>query len=175
MVHLKKSHNSKSPRKVSHQNALTLNINNFWQGKSPMMVVFFILKRKFQFFHFNQDQHGKSPKKHEFGSTFYKNWKMSQNPPFFLTVIVHKFSTCHSFQNMYRLFAEIRMELAFSKTPTFRLFRDFQSLKGLFHTSSQMANFNQFFAKMVKMVKIIKKVLGKFFSCLQAVTNCKFS
>ena len=62
-----------------------------------------------------------------------------------------------------------------SKTTTFRFFRDFQPLKGLFHTSSQMANFAQFLTKMAKTVKIIKKVLGTFFSHLQALTNCKVS
>ena len=61
------------------------------------------------------------------------------------------------------------------KTPTFRFFRDFQPLKRLLHTSSQMANFDQFFAKMAKTVKIIKKALGIFFSRLQALTNCKVS
>ena len=63
-----------------------------------------------------------------------------------------------------------------SKTPTFMFFRDFQTLlKRLLHTSSQMANLDQFLAKMAKMVKIIKKALGKFFSRLQALTNCKVS
>ena len=42
------------------------------------------------------------------------------------------------------------------------------------HTS-HVANFEQFLAKMAKMVKIIKKALGTFFSCLQALTNCKVS
>ena len=57
-----------------------------------------------------------------------------------------------------------------SKSPTFRFFRDFLPLKGLFHTSSKMANFDQFLAKMGKTVKIIKKALGTFFSRLQALT-----
>ena len=35
-----------------------------------------------------------------------------------------------------------------SKPSTFRFFRDFQPLKRLLHTSSQMANFGQFLAKM---------------------------
>ena len=62
-----------------------------------------------------------------------------------------------------------------SKTPTFRFFRDFQPLKGLFHTSSQMANFDHILSKMAKMEKIIKIALGTFFSHLQALTNCKVS
>ena len=62
-----------------------------------------------------------------------------------------------------------------SKTPTFRFFRDFQPLKRLLHTSSQMTNFDQFLVKMAKTVKIIKKALGTFFSHLEALTNCKVS
>ena len=38
-----------------------------------------------------------------------------------------------------------------------------------------MANFDKFLAKMAKMEKIIKKVLGTFFLRLQALTNCKVS
>ena len=38
-----------------------------------------------------------------------------------------------------------------------------------------MANFEQFVAKITKMVKIIKKALGKFFSRLQALNMCKVS
>ena len=38
-----------------------------------------------------------------------------------------------------------------------------------------MAHFDQFLAKIAKMAKIIKKVLGKFFSRLRALTNCKVS
>ena len=60
----------------------------------------------------------------------------------------------------------------FSFSVTFRFFRDFQPLKGLFHTFNQGANFEQFLAKTVK---IIKKALGTFFSRLQALTNCKVS
>ena len=66
----------------------------------------------------------------------------------------------------------------FQKHLLSRFFRDFQPLKRLLHTSSQMANFDQFLAKMakmVKMVKIIKKALGTSFSRWQALTNCKVS
>ena len=49
-----------------------------------------------------------------------------------------------------------------SKTPTFRFFRDFQPLKRHIQTSSQMAHFDQFLAKMAKTVKIIKKRLENF-------------
>ena len=45
-----------------------------------------------------------------------------------------------------------------SKTPTFRFFRDSQPLKR--HTSSQMANFGQFLAKMGKTGIFFKKAVG---------------
>ena len=60
-----------------------------------------------------------------------------------------KFLLVPSFQNMYRLFTEICMELAIPascQNPA----------------SSQMANFGQFLAKMAKTVKIIKKHLENF-------------
>ena len=50
-----------------------------------------------------------------------------------------------------------------SKTPTFRFFRDFQPLKRLLHTSSQMANFGQFLAKMGETEFFSKKRLKHFF------------
>ena len=62
-----------------------------------------------------------------------------------------------------------------SKTPTFRFFRDFQHLKSLLHTSSQMANFGQFLAKMCKTGFFVKKAVGTFFSLLKALINCKVS
>ena len=40
---------------------------------------------------------------------------------------------------------------------------------------AKKGHFGQFLAKMAKTVKIIKKVLGTFFSRLQALTNCKVS
>ena len=55
------------------------------------------------------------------------------------------------------------------KTPTFRFFRDFQPLKRLLHTSSQMANIGQFLAKKAK------KAFRTFFSLLKALINCKVS
>ena len=72
-----------------------------------------------------------------------------------------------SFQKMYRLFAEIRNGTCLksvSKTPTFRVFRDFQPLKGLLHTSSQMANFGQFLAKMGKTGFFQKSFWNMFFA-----------
>ena len=62
-----------------------------------------------------------------------------------------------------------------SKTPTFRFFRDFQPLKRHIHTSSQMAHFDQFLAKIAKMAKIIKKALVTFFLLLQALSIWKVS
>ena len=62
-----------------------------------------------------------------------------------------------------------------SKTPTFRFFRDSQPLKRLLHTSSQMANFGQFLAKMGKTGFFLKKAFGTFFSLLKALINCKVS
>ena len=62
-----------------------------------------------------------------------------------------------------------------SKTPTFRFFRDSQPLKRLLHTSSQMANFGQFLAKMGKTGIFFRKAIGKFFSLLKALINCKVS
>ena len=62
-----------------------------------------------------------------------------------------------------------------SKTPTFRFFRDFQTLKRLLHTFSQMANFGQFLAKMGKTGFFFKKAVGTFFSQLKALINCKVS
>ena len=62
-----------------------------------------------------------------------------------------------------------------SKTPTFRFFRDSQPLKRLLHTSSQMANFGQFLAKMGKTGFFFKKAFGTFFSLLKALINCKVS
>ena len=62
-----------------------------------------------------------------------------------------------------------------SKTPTFRFFRDSQPLKRLLHTSSQMANFGKFLAKMVKTGFFFKKAFGTFFSLLKALINCKVS
>ena len=38
---------------------------------------------------------------------------------------------------------------------------------------AKKGHFRQFLAKMAKTVKIIKRVLGTFFSRLQAITNCK--
>ena len=40
---------------------------------------------------------------------------------------------------------------------------------------TKKGHFGQFFDKMAKTVKIIKKALGTFFSRLQALTNCKVS
>ena len=40
---------------------------------------------------------------------------------------------------------------------------------------AKKGHFGQFLAKMAKTVKIFKKALGKFFSHLQALTNCKVS
>ena len=51
-----------------------------------------------------------------------------------------------------------------SKTPTFRFFRDSKPLKRLVHTSSQMANFGQFLAKMGKTGFFSKKRLEHFFT-----------
>ena len=62
-----------------------------------------------------------------------------------------------------------------SKTPTFRVFRDSQPLKRLLHTSSQMANFGQFLAKMGETGFFFKKAFGTFFSLLKAIINCKVS
>ena len=62
-----------------------------------------------------------------------------------------------------------------SKTSTFRFFRDSQPLKRLLHTSSQMANFGQFLAKMGKTGIYFKKAIGTFFSLLKALINCKVS
>ena len=53
-----------------------------------------------------------------------------------------------AFRILHGLFAVIRKELV--KTPTFRFFRDSQPLKRLLHTSSQMANFGQFWPKWAK-------------------------
>ena len=58
-----------------------------------------------------------------------------------------------------------------SKTPTFK---DFQHLKRLLHTSSQMANFGQFLANVGK-TGFFKTALGPFFSLLEALINCKVS
>ena len=46
---------------------------------------------------------------------------------------------------------------------TYMFFRDFQPLNGLFHTSSQMANFGQFLAKMDETGFFSKKRLEHFF------------
>ena len=62
-----------------------------------------------------------------------------------------------------------------SQTPTFTIFQDFQPLKTLLHTSSQMANFGQFLAKMEKTGFFFKKAFGTFFSLLKALINCKVS
>ena len=45
----------------------------------------------------------------------------------------------------------------------------------IFGHLGQKGHFGQFFSKMAKTVKIIKKALGTFFSHLQALTNCKVS
>ena len=45
----------------------------------------------------------------------------------------------------------------------------------IFGHLGQKGPFWKFLAKMAKMVKIIKKGLGTFFSHLQALTNCKVS
>ena len=60
-----------------------------------------------------------------------------------------------------------------SKTRTFRLFRDSQPLKR--HTSSQMANFGQFWPKWAKRDFFQRKRLEHLFSLLKALINCKVS
>ena len=53
-----------------------------------------------------------------------------------------------------------------SKTPTFRFFRDSQPLLiRLLHTSSQMANFGHFLAKMGETGFFSKKPMEHFFHC----------
>ena len=96
----------------------------------------------------------------------------------FLPTAAHKFSTGPQHSEYVQVVCRNTNGTCLksvSKTPTFKFFRDFQPLKRLLHTSSQMANFEQFLAKMAKTVKIIKKALGTFFSRLQALTNCKVS
>ena len=82
-----------------------------------------------------------------------------------------------SFQNMYGLVRNTKRTClkSVSKTPTFRFFRDFQPLKRHIHTSSQMANFGQFLAKMGKTGIFFKKAFGPFFSLLKALIKCKVS
>ena len=67
------------------------------------------------------------------------------------------------------------MYLCDGVTKIFKVFQGFPALIETIAHFCQMANFNQFLAKMAKTVKIIKKVLRKFFSHLQALTNCKVS
>ena len=54
-------------------------------------------------------------------------------------------------------------------------FQGFTALKGTVAHIQPNGQFWQILAKMAKTVKIIKKALGKFFSCLQALTNFKVS
>ena len=61
-----------------------------------------------------------------------------------------------------------------SKTPTFRFFRDTQSLKRLVHTSSQMANFGQFLAKMGETRFFQKSAWKAFFRAYKSYLHAKF-
>ena len=63
------------------------------------------------------------------------------------------------------------LKIGFKKT-YFQVFQGFQALK---ETVAHIQPNNQFWAKIAKTVKIIKKALGTFFSRLQALTNCKVS
>ena len=60
-----------------------------------------------------------------------------------------------------------------SKTHTFRFFRDFQPLKRLLHTSSQMANFGQFWPKWAKRDFSLKKHLEHFLQLIRAFNSEK--
>ena len=67
------------------------------------------------------------------------------------------------------------LKIGFENT-YFQVFKGFPALKKrLLHTSSQMANFGQFLAKMGKTEIFFKKAIGTFFSLLKALINCKVS
>ena len=115
------------------------------------------------------------------GSIFFKNQSKTIlcNETMFLGKIrVKKFSTGPQLSEYVQVVCRNKNGTCLksvSKTPTFRFFRDSQHLRRLLHTSSQMANFGQFLAKMGEKGFFFKKAFGTFFSLFKALINCKVS